>query len=266
MIVKEQAAAFWEAKDDADAKRLIGPMKWGSPPHVYMGELFDGDPKCNAFFCTFPPKKPDVLEIGCGQGRILHGIAPLFERTYGVDISDSMLKLAEAYLSGTGVSLGKIVDSRFPLKDKCVDVVFSTIVFQHIQDRETILAYLRESRRVLRPGGIIRVQTHIGSPPPPGVFGGFHGHFYPSVEAFAAEFTAAGLTVVTKQTGIGHPDWLWVTAVRPADAVVPAPISSAPPPEPARVPVPAHEPVAPALEPNPEPSVTESKAKKKTKR
>jgi SAM-dependent methyltransferase len=212
--VKRQASAFWEAKDDTDAKRLIGPANWGRPAEYYVAELFDSDPACTAFFKSLKKKKPDLLEIGCGQGRILREIAPLFKTVHGLDISDGMLTLAEPYLKGTGVKLGKIVDCVFPVENTSVDLVFSTIVFQHIQDRETIQKYLAESLRVLRPGGMIRVQTHRGSPPPAGTFGGFHGHFYPTVDAFAAEFAAAGFKVVSKQTGIGHAEWLWVTAGR----------------------------------------------------
>jgi SAM-dependent methyltransferase len=212
--VKRQADEFWEARDDADAKRLIGPANWGQPAQHYMGELFDSDPECSKFLKSFKKKKPDVLEIGCGQGRILREIAPLFKTVHGLDISDGMFKLAEPYLKGTGVKLGKIVDCKFPVEDESVDLVFATIVFQHIQERATIQKYLVESHRALRPGGMIRVQTHKGTPPPTGTFGGFHGHFYPTVDAFAAEFTAAGLEVVSKQTGIGHQEWLWVTARR----------------------------------------------------
>jgi SAM-dependent methyltransferase len=217
MDTKTEAAVFWEARDEADAKRLIGPHGWRQPAHAYMAELFDHDPLCNEFFVSFAKKgtKPNLLEIGCGMGRILREIAPLFGTVHGLDISDGMLKLAEPYLGGIGVHLGKIINTTFPVESDSVDMVFSLIVFQHIQDRETILKYLNESHRVLRPGGMIRVQTHRGAPPPPGVFGGFHGHFYPTVDAFAAEFTECGLEVVTKQERIGHADWLWVTARKP---------------------------------------------------
>lgn len=211
--VRSQADAFWDARSDADAKRLIGPDNWGKPAEYYVGELFNSDPACGAFLKSFKRKKPDLLEIGCGQGRILREVAPLFKTVHGLDISDGMLNLAKPYLASVkNVQLGKIVDCKFPVDDESVDLVFSTIVFQHIQDRATIQKYLVESRRVLRPGGMIRVQTHRGTPPPVGTFGGFHGHFYPTVDAFAAEFAAAGFEVVSKQAGVGHQEWLWVTA------------------------------------------------------
>lgn len=215
--LKKQETTFWQPRDVEDAKRLIGPSGWGKSTQEYVAELFDS--ACVAYLQRFMERRPDMLEIGCGMGRIVKGLAPLCDEIYGIDISDGMLDLARGYLRGVdGVVLGKIVDKRFPLDDQSVDLVFATIVFQHIQERDTILKYLRESLRVLRPGGMIRVQTHRGTPPPAGTFGGFHGHFYPNVDAFAAEFAFAGFQVVNKQVGVGHSEWLWVTAKKPEGA------------------------------------------------
>jgi hypothetical protein len=65
---------------------------------------------------------------------------------------------------------------------------------------------------MLKPGGYLRVQTHIGTAHPEDSFGGFHGRFFPSLEEFTEKFQNTQLTVVESERGLGHKDWLWVTA------------------------------------------------------
>ncbi|MCX6630118.1 MAG: methyltransferase domain-containing protein, partial [Candidatus Solibacter sp.] len=48
--------------------------------------------------------------------------------------------------------------------DECFDFVYSYAVFQHIPSREVVFNYLREARRVLKTGGILRCQMN-GLPP-----------------------------------------------------------------------------------------------------
>ena len=51
-----------------------------------------------------------------------------------------------------------------PLEDASVDVVFSYVTLQHVPTREAQLSYLRESGRVLRPGGRAALQVrHPGA-------------------------------------------------------------------------------------------------------
>ena len=48
------------------------------------------------------------------------------------------------------------VTKRIPLPNGSVDVLYSSHMIEHL-DREEVLLFLREARRVLRPGGIIRL-------------------------------------------------------------------------------------------------------------
>jgi hypothetical protein len=51
-----------------------------------------------------------------------------------------------------------------PFADASFDLVFSYAVFQHIPERELVLRYVDEARRVLRPGGAL-VAQFSGAPP-----------------------------------------------------------------------------------------------------
>jgi SAM-dependent methyltransferase len=97
----------------------------------------------------------DVVEIGCGVGRMTHIIARRTETVRALDVSPRMLELARErwaelenvrWVLGDGVSLAGIDDAS-------ADACLSHVVFQHIPDPAVTLGYVREIGRVLRPGG-----------------------------------------------------------------------------------------------------------------
>ncbi|MGA7993022.1 MAG: methyltransferase domain-containing protein [Thermoanaerobaculia bacterium] len=101
----------------------------------------------------------EILEIGCGVGRLLLPLARQVRAAHGVDISPVMVAKSKAYTAGTPNVHTTLTDgslSQFP--DASLDFVFSFIVFQHIPDRAPIRRYVEEAARVLRPGGVFRFQ------------------------------------------------------------------------------------------------------------
>lgn len=96
----------------------------------------------------------EVLEIGCGSGRIGVVVAPRCRRWTGADISAKMLALAAERLHTFNnvrlvqlhnVALDEFVDNSF-------DVIYSTSVFGHLDEMDR-WRYVEEAARVLRPGG-----------------------------------------------------------------------------------------------------------------
>jgi SAM-dependent methyltransferase len=101
-----------------------------------------------------------VVEIGCGVGRVGKQIAPLCRKWIGCDVSPHMLELAAQRLGTLGnVELREITgfDLR-PLTDGLADVVYSTVVFMHLEEWDRF-NYILEAYRVLRPGGRIFVDN-----------------------------------------------------------------------------------------------------------
>ncbi|ACC80558.1 Methyltransferase type 11 [Nostoc punctiforme PCC 73102] len=99
------------------------------------------------------PKPANVLDIGCGTGRLLERLATQFPdlRGTGLDFSANMLRLARQsnhhrprliYIEGKAESL--------PFADGQFDAVFSTISFLHYLEPKQVLS---EIARVLSPGG-----------------------------------------------------------------------------------------------------------------
>jgi SAM-dependent methyltransferase len=97
----------------------------------------------------------DVVEVGCGVGRMTHEIARRAGSVRALDVSPRMLELAwqhgegldkVEWMLGDGETLRGIADAS-------ADVCLSHVVFQHIPDPTVTLGYVREMGRVLRPGG-----------------------------------------------------------------------------------------------------------------
>jgi SAM-dependent methyltransferase len=109
---------------------------------------------------TTPESERRALEIGCGLGRLMLPLSAHFHEIHGVDVSERMVQLAGRNLAGvahahvhatSGTNLERFQDDSF-------DFAYSYAVFQHIPSREVVLRYLEETRRILRDGGVARMQ------------------------------------------------------------------------------------------------------------
>lgn len=96
----------------------------------------------------------DVLEIGCGVGRVGKGLSPLVRTWTGCDASGRMVALAAERLAPFP-NARAIESSGHDLKvfgDASFDVVYATVVFMHLDEWDRY-NYVREAFRVLRPNG-----------------------------------------------------------------------------------------------------------------
>jgi SAM-dependent methyltransferase len=102
----------------------------------------------------------DVLDIGCGIGRIEKYLAPRVREMWAVDVSGEMIARARRRLAGlSNVHLREVENAEFlsSFEAERFDLVFSFLVLQHL-DREDAFLYLRDAFRVLRPGGKLVTQ------------------------------------------------------------------------------------------------------------
>lgn len=102
----------------------------------------------------------EILEIGCGVGRIAREIAPHCRSWTGADISANMLAHASARLEGLGntrlVHLKSVGLDHFA--EDSFDVVYATNMLAHLDEMDR-WRYVQEAFRVLRPGGRIFIDN-----------------------------------------------------------------------------------------------------------
>lgn len=98
-----------------------------------------------------------VLDVGCGTGDLTLALARRGARlVVGLDPVDAMLGAAHAKLARQGVEplLVRGDGLRLPFPDSAFECVVSAFVMRNVPD---LAAALRETHRVLRPGGRIGI-------------------------------------------------------------------------------------------------------------
>lgn len=113
-------------------------------------------------------KTKNILEIGCGDGRVLRAFAPLCKSIVGVDVNAMLVEhlqaeLAEALTimaasdaktSSLNVSVDEMSATDLQFKDNSFDLVIFAWSLHQIKDKDLAL---QEAKRVLVEGGHIVV-------------------------------------------------------------------------------------------------------------
>jgi SAM-dependent methyltransferase len=98
----------------------------------------------------------DVLDLGCGVGYGTSLLAERAARAIGIDLDGDAIAYAARRYAAPNVEFRQGDALALALEDASVDVICSFETIEHVTDRD---AYLREVRRVLRPGGAFVVST-----------------------------------------------------------------------------------------------------------
>src|SRR5215831_11496084 len=164
------------------------------------------------------PASRCALEIGCGPGRLMLGLSAQFGEIHGVDVSEEMVALARQNLKHIPHAHLHVTSGSdlVIFSDDFFDFVYSYIVFQHIPDRDVVWNYLRESRRVLKRGGVLCCQLR-GAPPLASEMrresSTWTGCFFHSEEIL--EFSRANDFHLVVLEGL-ETQYLWATWIKPA--------------------------------------------------
>jgi SAM-dependent methyltransferase len=148
---------FWDRRAREDAFFFVDTrLEYGNPDVAWFWEEGERalDDLLGRLGVAVGPDD-DVVEIGCGVGRLTRPAAARARSVRALDVSPRMLELAREHnpgldgvewIEGDGTTLAGIADAS---ADACI----SHVVFQHIPDPEVTYGYVREMGRVLRPGG-----------------------------------------------------------------------------------------------------------------
>jgi 2-polyprenyl-6-hydroxyphenyl methylase / 3-demethylubiquinone-9 3-methyltransferase len=99
-----------------------------------------------------------AVDVGCGGGLLAEEMARLGATVIGVDPSRNSLATARAHTAAAGAAIAYLDGSgeRLPLAGASADIVYCVDVLEHVRD---LGAVLRETARVLKPGGLYLYDT-----------------------------------------------------------------------------------------------------------
>jgi len=152
-----------------------------------------------------------VLEIGWGGGRVLGQMADHFDDITGVDFSPDMVRYStERFRDRQNIRIYRNDGKSLPFEDESLDLVYSVLVFQHM-NQEAIEAYFHEVKRVLRPGGFFRFQTRWDVERRNSNYMDRYFLSREDVEGYAKKLD---FEIVNFQKGLGHEWFHWFTLRR----------------------------------------------------
>jgi ubiquinone/menaquinone biosynthesis C-methylase UbiE len=93
-----------------------------------------------------------VLDAGCGSGSYFPPLLRHFDRVIGIDFVPYRAKFAKSRHRDAEVLVASL--THIPLRDGCVDAVWTAVVLLHIKFSDKSIA-LREFQRCLRSSGIL---------------------------------------------------------------------------------------------------------------
>jgi SAM-dependent methyltransferase len=102
------------------------------------------------------PERVKALDVGCGTA-LGHRYLTSLGRLEGVDVSEAMVATARRQNPDVRYYVGD--GSRLPVDDGTFDLAFTACVLHHVPVAERG-PFVRELRRVTRPGGLVVVFEH----------------------------------------------------------------------------------------------------------
>jgi 2-polyprenyl-3-methyl-5-hydroxy-6-metoxy-1,4-benzoquinol methylase len=148
-----------------------------------------------------PPRHPQLLDVGCGEGAFLVAMQSLGWSVHGIEPSADAVATARA--RGVSVTSGTL--SEGSLDAGPFDAITFRLVLEHLRDP---VATLAACRRALRPGGVLWIATPSLESVAHRTFGRDWIHLEPPRHAVV--YTASALTRVL--TGVGFA----VVALKPS--------------------------------------------------
>jgi len=94
-----------------------------------------------------------ILDLGCGNGRYFDYLQEKKVNYFGVDNSEKLIEIAKNNYPDANFQVADALSLPFP--NNFFDKIISIAVLHHIPSEELRAHFLAETKRVLKPGGIL---------------------------------------------------------------------------------------------------------------
>ena len=164
----------WERLAEVDAMWavLTAPGRkggrWDVEEFFATGEAEIGAVLSTAEQLGRPARRERALDFGCGVGRLTRALGNRFDHVLGLDISGGMIEQARRLTDDVPACEFRVNDAPDlgSLETDSFDLVYSSIVLQHLPSAADIERYVGEFLRVARPDGLVvfGIPRHIPFP------------------------------------------------------------------------------------------------------
>lgn len=103
----------------------------------------------------------EVLEIGCGAGRMTQMLARTFANVTAADVAPGMIAYAISHVTAQNIRWEVTDGESLPAHADSMDAVFSCHVFQHFPNNAAQLHTFGDIFRVLKPGGSFYIHLPV---------------------------------------------------------------------------------------------------------
>lgn len=101
-----------------------------------------------------------LLDLGCGNGRLIETLKDKNVKYYGVDVSQKLIEIARQKYPQFSQNFIKITgQDSLPFSDNFFNTAVSIAVFHHFPSHEYRLKMAQEIYRILKPEGILIVSV-----------------------------------------------------------------------------------------------------------
>lgn len=140
-----------EARYDESYFESENPLAWGYQDYAAMRpSLEPGFRKKLAVMRRWAPPPGKILDVGCAYGFFLDLARQAGWTVSGIDLSAHAVERARHLLGSADLRVGQLSDARFPAGS--FDSITGWDVIEHTRNP---VAFLRETARLLRPGGFL---------------------------------------------------------------------------------------------------------------
>ncbi|MBC8872641.1 MAG: methyltransferase domain-containing protein [Planctomycetes bacterium] len=160
--------------------------------HRLDRKVYTAAMRLNRVAAVLDTDHPRLLEMGCNLGATMEAARRRGWEVVGVDVSEDVV----SYCQKRDYDCVAIDGLHLPFPDESFDVITAWHVIEHVADVRQTLA---EWRRVLRPGGVVALETPDASSPKVQRRGAKYGKFWRAEHTYV--FTPQNLGEFVKQTG-----------------------------------------------------------------
>ncbi len=104
-----------------------------------------------------PAPKPDVLDLGCGIGRVTAALAPYARSILGLDIAPAMIAEARHRNLAPNVVYRTTSGTGLDLPPRSLDLILAVDSFPYLVQAATADRHVADAASILRPGGTLAI-------------------------------------------------------------------------------------------------------------